>query len=114
MGKVKGSNVSAVWTPYGQEVLINGILQGRRQGDLMGASMLSRRRSWKMVREIIFALSFDTGCPELKDAVGAMTYEELKASPLLEERRRVKAETIDRALTGWIRNEGDDFELGGG
>ena len=41
------SNLCAVVTPQKQEILINGVLQGRKQEDPRGASCVSRRKMWE-------------------------------------------------------------------
>ncbi|KAI9692254.1 MAG: hypothetical protein M1822_006484 [Bathelium mastoideum] len=104
------SNLSVVWTPSWQETLIGGVIQGRKLGDMKGASRISRRGIWRAVAEIVDAI----GTPALRSAVGATTYNALKNAEILKERMAVKDEVKREALKGWMRNEGDDkFESRG-
>jgi tRNA-specific adenosine deaminase 1 len=98
------SNLAAAWTPYGDESLIGGVLQGRKQFDPRGASMICRKRMWELAAEVAAIVDV----PDITRALRAGLYELVKASGLLEERRRVKAEVKEKALKGWVRNEGDD------
>lgn len=96
------SNLATVWNPHGEEVSINGILQGRKQTDINCASMLSRVRLVAMVRGILGN--------KLSDTVS--TYTEFKqCHPQLIQRADVKNQVIKQALTAWIRNSPDCFEL---
>jgi len=104
---LKGSNISALWTPRSHETLINGVLQGRRQLDPRGASSVSRLKTWRAVLDIAALLAI----PVLTRALSSLSYAILKDIELLENRRRVKAETREVALAGWVRNVGDSFEL---
>lgn len=106
-GVCKGSNISAVWTLYGQEVLINGVLQGRKQDDPKGASMVSRKKIAELVHEVNSMLEV----PHLQPGQNCASYAEFKASKLLEHRRQVKVEVKSKALRGWIPNVADDFEI---
>ena len=96
----KGSNISAVWTPRHQETLINGVLQGRRQTDQMGASALSRIRIWNLLMDTIGLIDV----PALKNALGIPSYLDTKRSQYLEHRRHVKEDVKSEALKGW-KNE---------
>lgn len=93
----KGSNVSAVWTPRHQETLINGVLQGRKQTDLKGASALSRMQIWHLLLETSSLI----GSPALADVLKTPSYSEMKVSQYLEYRRCVKEEVKCEALMGW-------------
>ena len=93
------SNLSIVITPYSREVLINGVLQGRKQEDPRGASCASRRRMWEAVRAVL-------GEERLSDRT--QTYAEMKARQSLEEREVVKRDVRNVALKRWKRNEGDE------
>ena len=93
----KGSNISAVWTPNHQETLINGVLQGRKQTDRMGASALSRMGVWNLLLETVNLL----GVPSLNSSLGLSSYMDMKLSQLLKHRRHVKNNVKDYALTGW-------------
>ncbi|KAI9812156.1 MAG: hypothetical protein M1827_004822 [Pycnora praestabilis] len=101
------SNVSAVYTPYILQTLINGVLQGRKQFDPRGASEICRKGMWKAVVDVVGKL----GLPGLEKAVMASSYEGFKEGQLLRGRRDVKADVKAEALKGWKRNEEDDFVL---
>ena len=104
-GKVlKGSNVSAMWTPRVQQTLINGVLQGRRQDDPQGASSICRRRMWETFRRLAIQL-YDT---ELMELAQKGEYIEVKSHMTLHDRRNLKAAAIEEALQGWTPNEGDN------
>ena len=103
----RGSNISAVYHPGLHETLINGVLQGRKQFDARGASALCNLRMWKVVLQVAVAA---LGSP-LPERFFSGQYQQLKESDALEHRREVKKEVRREALRGWIRNEGDDFEL---
>ncbi|KAK0268260.1 hypothetical protein LTR91_011714 [Friedmanniomyces endolithicus] len=108
--EVVGSNLSALWTRSGKlEVLINGVLQGRKQFDTKGASCVSRRRVWESVREVLTAVDEAGVCDQeaLRLVQGCRTYEDLKASRPLQPRDRVKRDVKNLALRGWTRNLGD-------
>ena len=93
----KGSNISAVWTPRHQETLINGVLQGRKQTDRMGASALSRLRIWNLLLEIIKLFDKHT----LANILELPSYQDIKASQGLRCREHVKKGVKKEALTGW-------------
>ena len=103
----RGSNISAVYHPGLHETLINGVLQGRKQFDARGASALCNTRMWKVVVQVAVAV---LGSP-LPERFYFGQYQQLKESDALEHRREVKKEVRRESLRGWIRNEGDDFEL---
>ncbi|QDS73879.1 hypothetical protein FKW77_007007 [Venturia effusa] len=98
------SNVTAVYTPYFQETLIGGVLQGRKQHDPEGASAISRKGTWDAVKNVqaIMVASTTSNNP------APARYKDLKELPELEGRRRVKDDVRNFALKGWIRNAGDD------
>lgn len=98
------SNRSCVWTPRRSEVLINGVLEGRRWYDLHGASILSRRSMWKSALGIAVMLSL----PNLAQLTRKGSYRDLKASGALEDREQVKADVRRLALKRWVKNDGDD------
>ncbi|KAK1055504.1 hypothetical protein LTR74_015644, partial [Friedmanniomyces endolithicus] len=105
-----GSNLSALWTRSGKlEVLINGVLQGRKQFDPKGASCVSRRRIWESVREVLTTMDEAGLCDQgaLRVVRGCATYEHLKACQPLQARERVKRDARNLALRGWTRNTGD-------
>jgi len=97
-----GSNLAAVMVKNrGTEVLIGGVLQGRKafSGGKAG-SMLCKARIWRAVAElgVVGGGGGDVGG----------SYGRLKEAAV--ERETVKSETR-KALGGWIRTGGDDFEL---
>jgi tRNA-specific adenosine deaminase 1 len=103
------SNISAVYSPYFQETLIGGVLQGRKPSDPRGASIISRRRMWSAAAEVASVLSLN----QVIQAIDGNSYSAFKTSPLLACRREVKADVLHTALKGWLRNDGDgDFSLG--
>ena len=93
----KGSNVSAVWIPFHQETLINGVLQGRKQTDQRGASALSRMQTWNLVMKIVGLLDV----PALANIFEKPSYLDMKSSQVLEQRRHVKEDVKSEALKGW-------------
>ena len=104
----KGSNISAVWTPRHQETLINGVLQGRKQTDRMGASALSGTQIWNLLLKTIGLIDV----PALKDVLKMTSYLDMKGSRELEHRRLVKEDVKRRALKGW-NNESSNSLLEG-
>lgn len=97
------SNLSVIWTPHFTQTLIGGVLQGRKASDPRGASLISRRLSWKAAAQVAALV----GVPALVDALGKERYRDVKASKILAARRRVKGD-VRRALKGWVGNEGLD------
>ncbi|KAI0011384.1 adenosine deaminase/editase [Xylariaceae sp. FL0662B] len=110
------SNQAVAWTRSGrEETTLGGVLQGRRQCDARGASFASRRAMWALAREVAGALVGGDGggggglaVEEVRRALDAATYGEVKGSGLLEARRRVKEEVTAEALKGWVKNSGDE------
>ncbi|KAI9734426.1 MAG: hypothetical protein M1818_006814 [Claussenomyces sp. TS43310] len=102
--KLVPSNLAAVWTPYGDESLIGGVLQGRRQSDPQGASVLCKRSMWRLARDVAAAVD----CDEITLALAAESYTKLKRSRLLETRGNIK-EQVRSTLQGWARNQGEEF-----
>ena len=92
------SNLSILYTPLRQEIVINGVLQGRKQLDPRGASCVSRRAMWRAV--------LDLGLPTLATGLRGKTYGEVKGASV--GRERVKREVRALALRGWRRNVGDE------
>ena len=107
LDSAKGSNISAVWTDRRKETLIGGVLQGRKQTDPAGRSMLSRRYMWEDMSVVIQELQGRLA----HDVAWVKTYQELKASCLLADRQEVKAAVQRMALQGWHPNHKDDFSL---
>ncbi|SMQ50128.1 unnamed protein product [Zymoseptoria tritici ST99CH_3D7] len=104
-GPRMSSNLSAMYTPRRQEILINGVLQGRKQLDPKAASCVSRRMAWKSVLEVAML----AGIPLLTEALRKKrTYAEMKGCKVLEGRARVKKDVKEMVLKGWVRNEGDE------
>lgn len=104
-------NLSALYTPQRQEVIINGALQGRKQGDVKGASIISRKAMWSSVADIVKQLEQSIS-PEIDQLVGTIAesknYAALKHSPLLLEREQAKDIAKKGALRGWAKNVADD------
>lgn len=104
------SNLSALWTPGRKEILINGVLQGRKQMDSQGASCTSRRRMWETVRDVAIRLDLQA----LRIVLEQEKYGDMKGSQLLQGRASAKRIAKDRALKGWKKNYGDeDWSLRG-
>ena len=94
--------------PYVQEALILGRLQGRQRFDPKAASAICSKRMWKTTLRVLAAL----GTPKLLQSVSVSPrVQDWKKSVLFADRQRVKADVTAAALTGWIRNDGDDFEV---
>ncbi|KAL8815513.1 MAG: hypothetical protein Q9223_005357 [Gallowayella weberi] len=109
--ELRTSNVAAVFNPYVQEALILGRLQGRQKLDPKGASAICSKRMWATTIQVLAAL----GTPQLLQQIsGSPRVRDWKDSRLFADRRRVKADVTAEALSGWIRNEGDDFEIAAG
>ena len=98
-----GSNLSALWTPKRQEILVNGVLQGRKQFDVRGASITSRRGLWKLALEVAVA----AGMPAVLDTLNKTTYGQAKESAN-DSRKEAKDKALGMALAGWKQNERDD------
>lgn len=98
------SNRSCVFTIQGTEVLVNGVLEGRKLYDPRGASMLSRRKMWKSTLGVAAAL----GLPALSYLSAKYSYDELKRNLDVLGRGEVKSDVRRLALKGWERNGGDD------
>ena len=103
----KSSNISTLWTPNLHETMINGVLQGRKQIDLRGASSVCRMKIWRAVLDVAALLAM----PAIHKAMSSHRYMALKQTSLLENYRRVKEEVKREALAGWVDNVEDDFNL---
>ncbi|KAM0719829.1 hypothetical protein Q7P37_003964 [Cladosporium fusiforme] len=101
-GDAGGSNLSALWTPKKQEILVNGVLQGRKQFDPRGASCVSRRGLWKFALDIAVMV----GTPAVVGTSKKATYESVKDGSA-EGRKEAKDVAWANALGGWKRNERD-------
>jgi tRNA-specific adenosine deaminase 1 len=98
-----GSNLSALYTPGRQEILVNGVLQGRKQYDPRGASSASRRGLWRLAVEIAVMV----GTPAIVKTLHQPTYAMVKEDAN-HAREAAKQTAWDKALEGWKRNERDD------
>lgn len=98
-----GSNLSALWTPRRQEILVNGVLQGRKQFDVRGASITSRRGSWKLALEVAIM----AGIPAVISTLDKSTYTMSKECGN-SDRKEAKNAALEKALMGWKRNDRDD------
>jgi len=98
------SNISCLTYGPKQETLINGSLQGRKQGDPRGASAVSRRSMWALALRTAALLAQ----PALIAALDVKSYADVKASKLLADREAAKHTAKDTSLRGWKRNVGDD------
>ncbi|KAK5122234.1 hypothetical protein LTR85_004144 [Meristemomyces frigidus] len=96
------SNLSGLYTPKRLEVLVNGVLQGRKQNDPRGASCVSRRRMWEAACAVAEGFSMPAGLSTFG------SYEELKNSKMLAHREKVKLDVRRSALKGWKKNVGDE------
>lgn len=99
MEGARASNIAVLALPHRIEVLINGVLQGRKQDDPNGACSVSRRQMWTSVQDMMRVEDMDL--PE-------GSYGFVKSCDVLQERRQIKRAAYERALTPWIVNEGDD------
>lgn len=98
-----GSNLSALWTPRRQEILVNGVLQGRKQFDIRGASITSRRGLWKLALDV----AFKAGIPAVLGTLDKLTYATAKDCGN-DTRKEAKDTALEKALMGWRTNERDD------
>jgi tRNA-specific adenosine deaminase 1 len=98
-----GSNLSALYTPRRQEILINGALQGRKQFDPKGASCVSRRRMWMLTCEVAAV----AGLPALGLMLNRKSYGDMKEQ-VKHKREEMKNVAKEKALQGWRRNDGDE------
>ena len=98
------SNLSALHTPRTQEILINGVLQGRKQHDPRGASCASRRSMWRAVLDVAIL----AGIPALTQLLTAESYGHLKSTGRLASRHAVKQNVRNVALVGWKQNVADE------
>jgi tRNA-specific adenosine deaminase 1 len=100
-------NKSVIWTPYFEEILVNGVVQGRKEHDIKGASAVSRRKIWALGKEVTRK---ETRNHRLRDVFAESSYRDVKRSLGGKEtwrRRRVK-DMVTEKLDGWVSNEGDD------
>ncbi|KAK6340985.1 hypothetical protein TWF696_009297 [Orbilia brochopaga] len=87
------------------EVLVSGVKQGHAQfsTDHRKGSAASRKKTWRLLREIAELLDDDD--EELKTRVAVPCYADVKAACV--ERAAVKQRVVE-ALGGWHKNCGDD------
>lgn len=108
---ISASNLAATWSASGfQETILGGVLQGRKQFDIRGASKTSRRQIWVKSKELSYELSVSNAgrhSAVQEHFSSASSYQGIKDGPLLAERRYVKAQVRQLALKGWVQNEGD-------
>jgi tRNA-specific adenosine deaminase 1 len=102
--KLVPSNISVSLTPHQFETLIGGVLQGRKQGDIKGASRVCKSRMWKLALEV----SELVGASQVKRCLNLDKYVDVKRDRLLDERRRVKDNVRHEVLDGWVRNLGGE------
>lgn len=110
------SNISTIYTPNTSEVLINGVLQGRRQFDPKGASCISRRKIWSSVleaaqnaRDATQQIGEDKAGAQAQHLVDELTtgsHADVKNTSRV--RQEVKQHVQSAALKGWTKNDGDD------
>lgn len=94
------SNIAALRTGQWQQVMINGVLQGRKQSDARGATCVSRREMAKKLLELLESLRM----PNILES--KTSYAVLKEhSPA---RTAIKRQVQSVALYPWKRNDGDD------
>jgi tRNA-specific adenosine deaminase 1 len=98
-----GSNLSALYTPRRQEILVNGVLQGRKQYDPRGASSASRRGLWRLALEVAVMVGTPAIVKTLNQPTYAMAKEDTDNA-----RESAKQMAWNKALMGWKRNERDD------
>jgi tRNA-specific adenosine deaminase 1 len=87
-------------------ILINGVLQGRKIFDELGACCLSRRTMWQHVIWLTGG-GVDPSQSLMLPRVGC-TYEQMKEYDLLRQREAAKQRARRLALQGWQRNTGDE------
>lgn len=104
--KIVPSNIAASWVQgtAGLETIIGGVKQGRKIGDIKGASRASKFMVWKLAMEI----SMLVAVPSIQRSLCAKTYGEMKRGESLEIRRKVKSEVPEKGLKGWVRNTGGE------
>lgn len=109
--KLVASNIAASWifsgtnSPAAQtEVLIGGILQGRKKYDVLGSSRACRRSIWKLALEISALVAI----PRIYQALNASSYIEVSLCDYLKPRMIAKKETKEKALKNWVTNVGDE------
>jgi tRNA-specific adenosine deaminase 1 len=100
------NNVSSMWTPNTKEILINGLIQGKKLGNRGATSVLCKRQMFEKLHGI--AATLRTSGVDLD--IGH-DYEAFKNSTMLASRQRVKDVVRQTSLQGWVRNPGNSFAL---
>lgn len=104
--KLAASNLAAAWTPYYEESLVGGVLQGRKLFDPRGAGKSCKLSLWEAASKIA-ALLGDEG-QDLAAALAIPDYGKMKLGKNFQLREIVKETTRREALKGWMRNEGGE------
>ncbi|KAK7426789.1 hypothetical protein QQZ08_006690 [Neonectria magnoliae] len=109
--KIAASNLAAAWSRSGvEETILGGVIQGRKPFNSKGASRMSRRGMWEMARDVASGLGSQASGTSKYLRSG--TYRDIKDGLLLAQRRQIKEDVRQTALTGWIKNdEGSDFGI---
>ena len=110
--KLIASNLAAAWTPFFEESLIGGVLQGRKAFDPKGAGKSCKMSLWHTAVNVARLLGNEE---DLLDALEGAEYADVKAGKMAKQRQAVKEAVRRNALKGWMRNEGGDsfgFENG--
>jgi tRNA-specific adenosine deaminase 1 len=101
------SNLSAVFVANkGAEVLIGGVLQGRKQfSGVLAGSMLCKMKIWGAVMDVA-----RIGIASQVVSVPTNSYAELKSSEMMRPRENVKAK-VREILGGWTKTGGCNFAM---
>lgn len=106
--KYIASNTSTVYTIYNRELLVNGVLQGRKQKDARGASSICRKHLWQSVLE---SLSH-TRLTDAANSWSKVSYGDLKNDRVMATRTKVKLDVRTNVLRNWVKNiEESPFRL---
>ncbi|KAL8901060.1 MAG: hypothetical protein Q9207_005381 [Kuettlingeria erythrocarpa] len=106
--ELRTSNIAAVHNPHVQEALVVGRLQGRKKFDWKGASAICSKRMWMTTLQVLAALRTPRLLQQVSESSQVRRW---KDTVLFSDRQQVKADVRAEALAGWIRNDGDDFEV---
>ena len=98
--KYVASNTSTVYTIYNRELLVNGVLQGRKQKDARGASSICRKSLWQSVIEVPYRSRFSDAAVMWSK----VTYGDLKTDEVMAARTKVKLDVQTNVLYDWIKN----------
>lgn len=105
--KLVASNLAAAWTPYFEESLVGGVLQGRKSFDPKGAGKSCKMSLWKVSTEIAKLLGDEE--QDLIVTLESTSYMQMKLGERFAQRQAVKEAVRRGALKGWVRNEGGDL-----